>query len=65
METLAQHEIQKSESPDGKDISISFRCSKDVRRALKMRAAEDDTTVDALVREVVLRYLQEQKAAAA
>lgn len=59
MENIAQPETKKDE---GK-VSVSFRCSKDVKRALKMRAAQLDKSLEEVCVEAVLRGLQHSAAA--
>lgn len=69
MDNVAQGPNGTSEQqlalPEVQEVQMRFRCSREIRRRLKRRAADSESTVERLVLEAVLRYLSESSAAAA
>jgi len=54
-------EVNKSPAPDEKKKGTSLRLRKDTLKALKIRAVEQDTSIQSLIEQLIEDYLNKSR----
>lgn len=58
METVAQPNEARSDAPESETVFLHFRCTREVRKALRRLAVERDMTLAEILSDAAQQYLK-------